>query len=90
MRTNTWYLFVIILIIEIMDSHAYKAAIIGGSGEVGNHALKALLNSSNCTHITSISRRKLEFPPEQQGLEKLNQIIIPDLSNLEAEVLKSI
>jgi uncharacterized protein YbjT (DUF2867 family) len=70
-----------------MMSKVYKAVIIGGSGEVGGNVLKALLNSPNCTHITSIGRRKLEFPQNQQGLEKLSQYVV-DMDNLETEVRK--
>jgi putative NADH-flavin reductase len=67
-----------------MLGKAYKAVIIGGSGEVGGHVLKTLLSSPNCTHITSIGRKKLEFPEDQQGLEKLSQFVV-DMDKLEQE-----
>ncbi len=77
--------FIIALQVGTMMGKAYKAVIIGASGEVGGHVLKTLLSSPNCTHITSIGRRKLEFPEDQQGLEKLSQHVV-DMDNLEQEV----
>lgn len=91
MKQHTLRIVILILALQFstMMGKAYKAVIIGGSGEVGGHVLKTLLSSPNCTHITSLGRRKIDFPENQPGLEKLTQHVV-DLDNLEQDVSKMV
>mmetsp|Transcript_6430 Transcript_6430/g.13917 ORF Transcript_6430/g.13917 Transcript_6430/m.13917 type:complete len:159 (+) Transcript_6430:48-524(+) len=61
-----------------MQAKKYVAAVLGGSGSVGQHVLKTLLKDSQCTKVILLSRRELndlkELDPTRIHVEICNPL----------------